>query len=436
MKQPSRMRHPRSGHVLASLFAIIALMNIPAAVGTLKVSDSARAAVRSAIADQDEQVGLDNLLRLDLSLLWPTTELTVGYGPHLGLARLLDGSAHWDAYFMHEVDAGFYLREARYTLGLTQTFSFGTQSFAQLFSVPQAVNVAAPGAAPDTSPSALSAAATAATPVSLLPGGTGNLVPLRPVKYLGLSSRAAFTYQFSPRWESHTDASYNVSGGREEDRDLLPRLDTIDLGSALEYAITRRQSVGGVLRGERGWTDQGDFWLAAMAATWADRVSLPTEVSFSAGISYRNTAETGSPTRAYAFAPVASAGITHSVSLRGSRLLFGLVASYDPSVDALSATVQNRITGLASASWATDHDSATLALSGSQGIGDNPVAFVGVSLTLDHRFVDWLGLQGGGQLASQDSGLDATDTLQRAFTTGTIWTVFLGLGATLDPQRF
>jgi hypothetical protein len=116
-------------------------------------------------------------------------------------------------------------------------------------------------------------------------------------------------------------------------------------------------------------------------------------------------------------------------------MLFGLVLTYDPSVDVVSATVEDRITALASASWATDDDSLTFAVTGSHGFGDNPTRFLGASLTYDHRFVDWLGMQLGGQLAEQDAGLEE-DSVQRAFTTGTIWTVFAGLGATLDPQKF
>jgi hypothetical protein len=417
------------------LFTIIALMSIPAALGTLRVSDSARAAIRSAIADQDEQIGLDNLLRLDLSVLWPTIELTVGYGPRLSLVRELDGSEPWAANFLHEVDAGFYVRDARYTLGLSQSFSYGTQSFGQIFAVPEGISVAAPGTAPGTSPSALAAGASAATPVTPVPTGTGDLVPLRSVKYLGYSGGASLTYLFSPRWESNFNADYSVSGGRDGDEDILPRIHTVDLGGAVEHAVTRHQSVGGVLHGQRGWSAQGDFWLAELAASWALRFSLATTLSLRAGIGYRDTGDEGFDTRTQSFSPVGSAGITHSITLPGSRALFGLVVTYDPAIDVVGATVQDRITGLASASWATETDSVTLALTGSHGFGDDPNSFLGASLTYDHRFVDWLGLQLGGQVAEQDAGVDE-DSLQRDFTTGTIWTVFAGLGATLDPQRF
>jgi hypothetical protein len=192
------------------------------------------------------------------------------------------------------------------------------------------------------------------------------------------------------------------------------------------------------LHAERGWSDQGDFWLAELAASWAMRFSLETTLSLRAGIGYRNTADDGAPARVNSFSPVASAGLTHSISLRGSRALFGVVVTYDPGVDVVSATLQNRLTALASASWATEDDSLSFALTGSHGFGANPTRFLGASLTYDHRVVRWLGLQTGGQLARQDSGLDEAEVspVQRGFTTGTIWTVFAGLGATLDPQTF
>ncbi|HKP63502.1 MAG TPA: hypothetical protein VJV78_42495 [Polyangiales bacterium] len=381
---------------------------------------------------------MDNLLRADLSLMWRTTELTVGYGPRLSVARWFDGSQPWDANFMHEVDAGFYLRESRYTFGLSQSFSYGTQSFGQAFAIPGGITASPPGTEPGTSPSALAAAATAATPVSPLPRGTGDLVPLRSVQYLGYSSRGAFTYLFSPRWESNFDVSYNVSGGRDSDRAVLPRISTVDIGSAVEYAITRHHGFGGVLHGERGWSDQGDFWLTELAASWAWRFSEYSLFSLRAGISYRNTEDEGSPERTSRVSPVAAAGLTHTIRLEGSRALLGVVVTYDPGVDVISATLQNRLTLLASASWATEDTSVTLALTGSQEFGGDDGRFGGVSLTLDQRLVGWLGMQVGGQVAKQDSGLEDTqlDEVQRGFYTGTIWTVFAGLTATLDPQKF
>ena len=375
------------------------------------------------------------MLRLDLSVLWPTTELTVGYGPRLSLVRELDGSEPWGANFLHEVDAGFFLRDARYTLGLTQSFSYGTQSFAQIFAVPEGISVAAPGTAPGTSPSALAAAASAAAPVTPVPSGTGDLVPLRSVKYLGYSGGARLTYLFSPRWESNFNADYSVSGGRDGDEDLLPRIHTIDVGGAVEHEVTRQQSVGGVLHSQRGWSERGDFWLAELAASWALRLSVATTLSLRAGLGYRDTGDDGSDTRSHSFSPVGAAGLTHSVTLPGSRALFSLVVTYDPAVDVVNATVQDRITGLASVGWATETDSVTLAVTGSHGFGSDPNRFLGSSLTYDHRFVDWLGVQLGGQVADQDAGAPE-DSVQRDFTTGTIWTVFAGVGLTLDPQRF
>ncbi|HKU42276.1 MAG TPA: hypothetical protein VJR89_29160 [Polyangiales bacterium] len=376
-------------------------------------------------------VGFDNQLRLDMSLIYPTTELSVGYGPRLSLAHEMNAAAPWSAVFLHEGELGFAVYGERDTLSLRQSFTFGTQSFAQIFSVPQTISAPRPGATPSTSPSATAAAASAATPVSPAPSGTGDLVPLQSLKVWGESTSLAYTHRFSPRWESAVDAGFGVSGGREGDQAFLPLLHTGDAGVALDHQLTRHHSLGGVLRGEHGWSNRGNFWLVELAGTWGIQFSRHTEAGFRAGAAYRNSRDFAAP-RTSSFVPVVSGALSQTVDLRGSRALFSFFLGYDPGVDVINATLANRVTALASASWATTEDALTLAITGSQSFGGDDVRFLGATLSWDHQLLEWLAWQLGGQVADQDAG---DSPLQRA-SSGGLWTVFAGLSATTETLHF
>jgi hypothetical protein len=100
-------------------------------------------------------------------------------------------------------------------------------------------------------------------------------------------------------------------------------------------------------------------------------------------------------------------------------------------INVLNAVLQDRLSALASASLATRWDSITFSLSGSQSFptGDPEAAmFAGGSLAYDHQFSKWVGFEVGGQLVKQ-----VTDS---SVGSGTVWTVYAGLGAQLSPVRF
>jgi hypothetical protein len=54
--------------------------------------------------------------------------------------------------------------------------------------------------------------------------------------------------------------------------------------------------------------------------------------------------------------------------------------------------------------------------------------FAGTSLAYDHQFSKWIGAELGGQLVKQVTG--------SSVNSGTIWTVYAGIGAQLSPLRF
>ncbi len=426
---------------MSLLLAIVAFMNVPAAVGTLRLSDSARVAVRSGLAPRGDEVGFDNLLRLDVSFAWPTTELFVGYGPRLGLADDLERSDDpLQVTFLHEADAGVTISGARYRLTFRQGFSIGEQSFGQVFPVSDTAAATPPGAAPAPGAGpAVGAPGAPATPDTPAAPGAGGPVPLQSsVDVWSASTTGALNYLWSERWVSSFDAGYGTTGGNGlVAEQFYPRLQTIDVGTALVHDLTRVHRIGGELRGQRGWSDRSDYWLATLLGTFEILFTAETDLSLGAGVGYRDTLEQNIMTRTQALVPVGSAALTHEHAWLGARARYVFSLAYQPTVDTLNAQLQDRLTAQASASLATTSNSITLALSGSQSFPPNdPEAsrFIGISLALTQQFADWIGAELGGQLADQSVGQAQEGDLIE--DDGTVWTVYLGLGAQLDPVRF
>jgi hypothetical protein len=431
----SKLR-PVGAASLLVLFASLAVLNLPAAVGSLAISDSARGALRGGVYGDREELGFDNLLQLDLSLTWPTTVLSFGYGPRFGVARVLDGTLPEQVTLMHDFDAAIQLREGRFTLDLRQDVSVGQQSFGQLYGIPQGASVAAPAPVAD----ATDTAGSTATPGMEIPAGAGDPIRLGSgVQVYSFRSAAAMTYHWSRRWESTLDLGYSLSGadnpkietldGRPEPLNY-PRIQVTDAQSKLMYDFTRTQRAGGVLSGQRGWSDRDNYGLVSLAAAYALRWTSHTNLDIRAGAAYRDSLARDR-TRTTAVVPVGSASLTHSIDRHALRARFIANIAYEPLINVLQAVLQDRLTALASASLATHEDSVTLSLSGSQSFPtDDPEAamFAGVSLAYDHQFTKWIGIEFGGQVVDQ-----VTDS---SVSSGTIWTVYAGLGAQLSPLRF
>jgi hypothetical protein len=411
------------------------VLTLPAAVGSLEVSDSARGALRGGVYGDREEIGVDNLLQIDASLTWPTTSLKLGYGPRLGVARLLDGTIPTQVTFMHDIDAAFTLRRGRLRFELSQDFNFGTQSFGQLYGLPASVSVASPDV-----PAANAADAAGAMPNTTIPPGTGNPILLGSgVQVWSSRSAASLGYLWSRRWESTIDVSYSRSGADDPkfesvegqvQRVNYPRLQTADAETALMYDLTRTHRIGGVLEGERGWTNRDDYWLVSLSGAWSHRWTSHTNLDLRMGAAFEDTVKLDR-SRAQTVVPVGQASFNHSIESHSLRARFLVNVAYQPSINVLSAVLQDRLTALASASLATRDDSITLALSGSQSFPTSDpeaVMFAGASLSYDHQFAKWIGVEVGGQFVDQVTESDVN--------TGTIWTIYAGVGAQLSPIRF
>jgi len=424
------------------LLASLAVLNLPAAVGSLEISESARGALRGGVYGGNRQeLGFDNLLQIDASLTWPTTVLSLGYGPRFGVARVLDGAYPMQVTLMHDIDVGLQLREGRFTLDLGQVVSVGQQSFGQLYGFPTGAAVAGTTAPSTTGTDTPAAGTSASMSGSAIPAGTGDPVRLGTgVQVYSFRSTAAATYLWSRRLESTANLSYSISGAESPKIEAVdgrieplnyPRIQVADAETALMYDATHTQSAGGVLGGQHGWSERDKWGLVSLSAAYSLRWTSHTTFDIRAGGAYRDSrALDGS--REKGIVPVGRASLSHSIDSHTLRARFSANVTYEPTVNTLQAVLQDRLTALASASLATRWDSITLSLTGSQSFPtDDPEAatFAGGSLAYDHQFSKWIGVEVGGQLVDQVSDGSVSSS-------GTIWTVYAGIGAQLSPLRF
>jgi hypothetical protein len=349
---------------------------------------------------------------------------------------VLDGSLDTQITLLHEFDAGFRLEKGRLTFDLSQDAMFGQQSFGQVYGLPQTATASAPGSAATSS----DVAETTPTNPNELPPGVGNPVRLGSgVQVYAFRTAAALTYLWTRRWDSTFNLSYSYSGAENPEienvggrPELLnyPKIQIADGETTLMYDVTRTQSAGAELGGQRGWSDRDNYSLISLAAKFSLAWTAHTNIDVRAGAAYRSSLDVDR-SRENAIVPIGSFNFSHAIDSHTLRARFQANVTYEPSVNVLQAALQDRLTALASASLATRFDSITFSLSGSQSFppGDPEAAmFAGGSLAYDHQFSKWVGVEVGGQLVKQ-----VTDS---SGSSGTVWTVYAGLGAQISPLRF
>lgn len=422
------------------MLASLAVLNLPAAVGSLQIAESARGALRGGVYGDKQELGFDNLLSIDASLSWPTTVVSLGYGPRFGVARVLDGSLPTQLTLLHDIDAGLQLREGRFSLDLGETVSVGQQSFGQLYGFPTGADVAGTMTVPPTAGgTATPAGQPGASPA--IPAGAGDPVRLGSgVQVYSYRSTGRASYLWSRRWESTLDLSYSLQGAKSQKLETVagrveplsyPRIQITDAESTSMYDATHTQRLGGVVGGQHGWSDRDKWGLVSLAGAYSVRWTSHTNLDLRAGAAYRDSRALSDGTRDRSIVPIGAANFTHSIDSHTLRARFLVNVTYEPMVNTLAAVLQDRLTALASASLSTRWDSITLSASGSQSFPTSDpesATFVGTSLSYDHQFSRWVGFEVGGQVVDQ-----VTDN---SISTGTLWTVYVGLGAQLSPLRF
>jgi hypothetical protein len=424
--------------VTAPALATLALVALNAAMGSLKISDAARAYARRSLVDPSAIMNLEDQLRIDAELRWPKVQVELGYGPRLTFVDVL-GPGPSPTLWLHSGAARVSLREPRYTLSLTQTGTVGEQDFAQAGAIASPAPARQAEATTPT-PNQPSTQPMVAQSMATQPMATGstspalNLLPnARAVGVAAEETAANLNMLWTRRWSSDLKASFGFSGGSNDvDRMLLPRQRRAQLDGSLGFDWSRRDRVSTVLTGAQIVTSNGyEHWLTSASETWAARWAARSDSQFGLGVAFQDTTAPGGM-RITHWSPIGSANLTHAMLLHDVQVRLQAGLGYAPEVNVLLGRLQNRLQATSLVTVATTRTAVSLILGAAQTIptgAPDAATLASAALTFDHEIVRWLSAEMGGQVARQALG----GAIGSARPT---WLLYAGLVARAPEQRF
>ena len=116
---------------LVCLFALLPLLGLPNALGSLTVADRTTAYLRPHTSNRGVALDLETLPSAEAALAWRNERLALSYSPRLTLADV-DRPNERALLVVHSAALSFSHQEPRFQLALTQTLSIGRQLVANL----------------------------------------------------------------------------------------------------------------------------------------------------------------------------------------------------------------------------------------------------------------------------------------------------------------
>jgi hypothetical protein len=392
--------------VPAGLVALIALASVPSALTTLKISDAVRAYVQRDPSDARPLLNMDNVLRLDANVDWKAAQLTLSYAPQLTLVDLVGRENPARLALWQGVEARLTLRQPR-----------SEWTFAESASIGQQVVTGAPPVL--------------GAPPTLNPGQPK--VDLQPdsdmLEVASTHTSAAFTYRWSPRWQTGASASFDLSGGlTEEDQRELPQQRSIGAGLSVGHGVSPTIQLSSSLTGSRTETSNGfTHYVADLIGGWVERWAPDSQYTINLGAVAWHTLE-GSERAGDGVVPAGGMSVSHALRMSHVRATLQAGGGFSPLINPITGDLQNRVYASASAALAGARRSATLSFDVAQTLPtDDPEAagFVGTSLILQQRLGRTLAALFGGQLLYQQ-------TEDPELVSGVLWLVYVGISAESD----
>ena len=426
MAFPSR---DRSCFQLFAVSAWLQALSLTAAVGTLRLADSAGVAFDRGLVRDDRAYYLrfSNVFRADLGLQFSASELGASYG-----LRLTPDPLSLEVSPFHTGELRYVYATPRFVLSITETGGIGEQTFLGAARV-SPISTLAPAPAPGfPAPSTPTLATSSAIDSSLLPGAlTLSLISSR--------TAAAASYRWERRLGSVLSAGYQVYGGLGRDAQRYLALQhTVDGSISVDYGISARTSLVSALVAAHGWSSSDvRYTLFTLSESVQYKWSATTNADAGVGISSRASEVPDDATRIVT-TPVAAVGVTHHLGGRDLSGSLRFQLTYAPVVDALTARIQNRLVALGSAGMTQGDLRAGVSLTASQAIPtDAPGAVSSVTAGAygGYQLNSWLGATLHAQVTRQE--LQTTGLPAGSITpSGVVWGVYAGLYAVSPTWRF
>lgn len=408
---------------------MLCVLNLPAAVGTLRLADAAGAVLDHGLVDDDAYyLRLSNIFRADFTLRFASSEFAAAY-----TLRIVPDATTLTVAPFHTVDLRYAYITPRLVVALGQSAGIGDQVFLGGGRVtPQAALGTDP--MPATPPLSAPTLATAgALDTNVLPAST--TLPV-----LTLRSSAGVGYRWERRLRSVVSAGYQLYGGMDHAAQAyLPLQRSLDGTAAVDYLLTPRINLVTALVGARTWltTDQRYLVLTlseSVMYTW----TRTTKLDAGAGISSQLT-ESPQGADTLAITPVASLGISHTLGGRDLSGSLRLSLTYAPLVDSVSGNIQDRLSVIGTASASQGDLRAGVSVGFFQTIPpDEPGAYTSVSGMVfgGYQFSDWLGMSVSAQAVRQKTEDSSSLPATRIAPSGFTWGLYAGLYAVSPNIRF
>jgi hypothetical protein len=387
----------------------LALLTFQTVATTLNVGDQARAYVREADDDIGTTLDLDNTPSLGLELAWPTTTIALEYAPRFSWLDVFGPDAS-PTLLLHTAGLRLSWQRPRTSLWLAQRAVVGDQSYSRIRSD--------------------EALATPPTDAGAMPPDLQLIPHATVVDVTDAQTSAGVGYDWTRRWHSAFEAAFAVEGGSNaESQQLLPRQRSVRGDTSLVYRLTPREELNTELGAQQIHTSNGfDHWLASLTETWSTRLPAESGAEVGAGLSLQDT--DGPPgTSATRWVPLVTSGIWYVFPTDGVRMRLRGDLGYQPDVNVLSGSLQNRLYASAQAGVLLARSNAYLTLAAAKTFPhDAPDAsdVISADLTYERTLLDWLHGQLGGELAWQQFGDAAVDSR---------WMVYAGLQVRLPSTR-
>jgi hypothetical protein len=407
--------------LLACCFALIPLLGLPAEMRrTLVLSDTTQVGLHpSAVATNGTAVDFETMPSAVLTFPYHRSAFTLSYTPRFTLYDAF-GTTEAQWLQLHTGTLGYSYSTRRYNFTLAESVSVGTQNFSSL-SYTSAV-AANPGAAPDPTAPNVNPIAASTT-----------------VDILAEQTSASFSVRWTREWLSSVYGSYGISGGRtDESQNLLPKTKTTNVGTALEYTLSKRDHLSTTASVAFSNTSAVAFSTTSTgfehriiqaAEVWAHNFNRALSGSLSVGVVHDSTTTQGVDTSQTS--PTAAAGLTGYLVRRSQfQVSLTLGTSYGLVLNPFTGGLQERLQWLSLLSVRKNKTTLAVLLDGAQTFppdDDGAVSVIGLGFVLTQNLSKLVSVSGGYRRIWQSA------TLPNGTTLPDQWYAFAGVTIYAPP---
>lgn len=315
--------------LLVSLVAALPLLGALGAAGTLRLTDTTTAYLRSRVLARGAAFDVDTMPDVDLGLRWRRAQVSLRYAPQLTF-RNVAGEDEFTLMAMHNAALVVSAGGRRLRLQVAQTLSIGRWNLGAL--TPLA----------DRDPTTPDSATTA----------RGTLLPYtETLRLRSEQTSASATYAWSRRVRSELRGSYGLYGGAPgESRRYLPLQYTGAVSLSVGVLLTRRQQLESTLSGSHVSTSNDyEHWVATLGQAWSMRLARTTSTSLALG-AFVHDSHLPDGSRRTGVVPAGAASLSHGVLFHRVRTTLMAGGSVIPFFNMITGDLQTSLQASASAS--------------------------------------------------------------------------------------